>query len=144
MRQATIRLRLKCDGTRAETRFRLSAKRTSPFKSPGASVQPTTGSWGVRMSGSNAGYTMFRGNVRSTGYPLHSKVSPSLPLICVTVCHHILTGLHLYFSLPILTYHRDSHSVDFREISNLEFLLKFVKIFRFSWNPENIKVQFII
>ena len=29
------RLRLKCDGTRAETRFRLSAKRTSPFKSVG-------------------------------------------------------------------------------------------------------------
>jgi len=26
------RLRLKCDGTRAETRFRLSAKWTSPFK----------------------------------------------------------------------------------------------------------------
>ena len=25
------RLRLKCDGTRAETRFRLSAKRTAPF-----------------------------------------------------------------------------------------------------------------
>jgi hypothetical protein len=30
------RLRLKCDGTRAETRFRLSAKRTSPFKSVGS------------------------------------------------------------------------------------------------------------
>ena len=29
------RLCLKCDGTRAETRFRLSAKRTSPFKSAG-------------------------------------------------------------------------------------------------------------
>jgi hypothetical protein len=29
------RLRLKCDGTRAETRVRLSAKRTSPFKSAG-------------------------------------------------------------------------------------------------------------
>ena len=29
------RLRLKYDGTRAETRFRLSAKRTSPFKSAG-------------------------------------------------------------------------------------------------------------
>jgi len=26
---------LKCDDTRAETRFRLSAKRTSPFKSAG-------------------------------------------------------------------------------------------------------------
>jgi len=29
------RLRLKCDGTRAETRFRLSAKRNRPFKSAG-------------------------------------------------------------------------------------------------------------
>ena len=29
------RLHLKCDGTRAETRYRLSAKRTSPFKSAG-------------------------------------------------------------------------------------------------------------
>jgi len=54
-----------------KTRFRLSAKRTSPFKSAGASVQSTTGSRGVRISGSNAGYTMFRGSVKSTGYPLH-------------------------------------------------------------------------
>jgi hypothetical protein len=59
--------RLKCDGTRAETRFRLPAKRTSPFKSAGTSVQSTTGSRGVRMSGSNAGYTMFRGSVKSPG-----------------------------------------------------------------------------
>jgi len=73
---------LKCDGTRAETRFRLSAKRTSPFKSARASVQSTTGSQGVRISGSNAGYNMFRGNVKGTGYPLHSPVSPSLPLPC--------------------------------------------------------------
>ena len=88
------RLRLKCDGTRAETRFRLSAKRTSPFKSAEASVQSTTGSQGVRISGSNVGYTMFRGSVKSIGYPLHSPVSPSLPLPCVTVCHHISTGLY--------------------------------------------------
>jgi hypothetical protein len=69
---------LKYDGTRAEIRFRLSAKRTSSFKLAGASVQSTTGSRGVRISGSNAGYTMFRGSVKSTGYPLHSPVSPSL------------------------------------------------------------------
>jgi len=87
------RLRLKCDGTRAETRFRLSAKRTSTFKSAGASVHSTTGSRGVRISGSNVGYTMFRGSVESTGYPLHLPVSPSLPLPAVTVGHHILTGL---------------------------------------------------
>jgi len=36
---------------------------------------------------------VFRGSVKSTGYPLHSPVSPSLSLLCVTVCHHISTGL---------------------------------------------------
>jgi hypothetical protein len=64
---SSIRLRLKCDGTRAETTFRLSAKRTSPFKSAGALVQSTTGGRGVHISGSNAGYTMFRGSVKDTG-----------------------------------------------------------------------------
>ena len=49
---------------------------------------------GVRISGSNAEYTMFRGSVKSTGYPLHSPVFPSLPLPCVTVCHRISTGLY--------------------------------------------------
>jgi len=88
------RLRLKCDGTRAETRFRLSAKRTSLFKSAGALVQSTTGSRGVRITGSNAGYTMFRGSVKSTGYPLHSPVSPSLPLPYVTVCDHVSAGFY--------------------------------------------------
>ena len=72
-------LRLKCDGTRAETRFRLSAKRTSQFKSAWASVQSTTGSRGVRISDINAGYTIFPGSAKSTGYALHSPVSPSLP-----------------------------------------------------------------
>jgi hypothetical protein len=61
----------------------------------GSSVQSTTGSRGLRISGSNAGYTMFRGSVKSTGYPLHSPISPSLPLPCVTVCHHISTGLYI-------------------------------------------------
>jgi hypothetical protein len=38
---------------------------------------------------------MFRGSVKNTGYPLHSPLSPSLPLPCVTVCHHVSTGLYL-------------------------------------------------
>jgi hypothetical protein len=88
------RLRLRSDGTCAETRFRLSAKRTSPFKSAGTSFQSTTGSRGVLISGSNAGYTMFRGSVKSTGDPLLPPVSPSLPLTCVTVCHQVSTGLY--------------------------------------------------
>jgi CBS domain containing-hemolysin-like protein len=88
------RLHSKCVSTRAKTRFRLSAKRTSPFKLAGTLVQSTTGSRGVRISGSNAGYTMFRGSVKSTGYPLHSPVSSSLSFQCVTVCHHISIGLY--------------------------------------------------
>ena len=60
----------------------------------GKSGQSTTGSRGVRISGSNSGYTIFRGSVKSTCYPLHSPVTPSLPLPCVTVCHHISTGLY--------------------------------------------------
>jgi hypothetical protein len=47
----------------------------------------------LRISGSNAGYTMFWGSVKGTGYTLHLPVSPSLPLLCVTVCHHISTGV---------------------------------------------------
>ena len=50
------------------------------------SVLSTTGSRGVRISGSNTGYTMFRGSVQSTGYhfirqfPLHF---PNLASPCV-------------------------------------------------------------
>ena len=43
------------DGTRAETRFGCPAKRTSPFKSAGVSVQSSAGRRGVRISRSNAG-----------------------------------------------------------------------------------------
>jgi len=90
----SVRGRLKCDGALAQTIFRLSAKRTSPFKSAGASVQSTVGSRSVRISGSNAGYTMFRDSVKGIGYPLHSPVSPSLPLQCETVCYHISAGVN--------------------------------------------------
>ena len=44
----------------------------------GASVQSTIGSRGVLISGSNAGYTMFRGSVKGTGlltYLLHGAES---------------------------------------------------------------------
>ena len=72
------------DGTRAETRFSLSSKRTSPFKSVGASVQSTAGSRGVHISLSNAGYTTFGDGVRVLAthsirqFPLHfpSRASP--------------------------------------------------------------------
>jgi hypothetical protein len=45
----------------------------------GTSVQSTTDSRGVRIGGSNssnAGYNMFRGSAKISGYPFHSPVSP--------------------------------------------------------------------
>ena len=105
---------MKCDGTGAETRFRLSAKRTSPFTSAGASVQSTTGSRGVRISGRNAGYTMFRDSVKSTGYPLHSPVTPSLHVPCVNV------STHFNWSIPEGA---AGESFDFRSFLLVEFSL---------------------
>ena len=72
------------DGTRAGTRFCLSPRRTSPFKSVRASVQSTAGSRSVRISLSNAGYTTFGVGVRVLTthsirqFPLHfpSRASP--------------------------------------------------------------------
>ena len=66
------------------------------LKSAGASVQSTTGSRGVRISCSNAGYIMFRGSVSGTGYPLHSPVSPSLPN---PVRHRVPS--HFNWNLPL-------------------------------------------
>jgi len=45
------RVKTECDGTRAETRFGLPAKRTSPFISAGVSVQSSTGFLAKRVGG---------------------------------------------------------------------------------------------
>ena len=85
---------LKRDGTRAETRFGLSEKWTSPFKSAGESVQSTTGSRGVRISGQTMDRPCSEAQCKSSGYPLQSPISPLLPLPRVTVCHHVSNGLY--------------------------------------------------
>jgi len=87
--------RSKRDGTRAETRFGLSAKRTSPFKLAGLSVQSTAGSRGVRINGQRLYRPCSDVQCKAAGYPLYSLLSPSLPLPCVTVCHQVLNVLYL-------------------------------------------------
>ena len=49
------RVKTESGGTRAETRFGLAAKWTSPFLSVGVSGQSAAGSRSMRISGSNAG-----------------------------------------------------------------------------------------
>jgi hypothetical protein len=58
----------------------------------GASVQSTAGSRSVRISGSNAGYTMFRGSVKSTGYPFHFP--PARHRVPSHFNRTLRTGLH--------------------------------------------------
>ena len=95
--------RSKRDGTRAETTFGLSAKRTSPFKSAGVSVQSTDGSRGVRISGQQLYRPCSDVKCKTTGYPLHSHLSPSLPHPCVAVCHQGLNALYLHQHLDRCT-----------------------------------------
>jgi hypothetical protein len=76
--------------------FVFRRKQKSQFKSAGASVQSTTCSRGLRISGSNAGYTMFRGRVKSTKYPLHS---PVFPFTSTSV--RLRVPSHFNWSLPL-------------------------------------------
>jgi len=48
-KSVTVRVQTEHDGTSAETRFGIPAKRTSPFISAGVSVQSSTGFLGVRV-----------------------------------------------------------------------------------------------
>jgi len=79
---------LKCDGTRAENRFRLSTKRVH--------LNPR-GLQFSRLLAAEVCTSAAIMVVMLTRYPLHSPVFLSLPLPCVTVCHHISTGLYYHF-----------------------------------------------
>ena len=83
----------------------------------GASVQSTTGSRGVRIGGSNAGYNMFRGSVKSTGYPFNSPVSPSLPHLV----HHRVPS-HFNWTLPQDYCNQQHEPVGHRNEDPLSFL----------------------
>jgi len=52
------------------------------------------GSRGVRINGSNAGYTMFRGSVKSTGYPLLTSFPFTSPPVRHRVPSHFNWSLH--------------------------------------------------
>ena len=84
-------------GTRAETRFGLSAKRTSPFKLAGGQFSRLLA---AEVCASAVVMVVMLDTpcseveCKTTGYPLHSHVSPSLPLPCVTVCHQVSTELY--------------------------------------------------
>jgi len=59
----------------------------------------------------------FEVECKTTGYPLHSHVSPSLPLPCVTMCHQVSTELYHDASVII----RNTFDWNLSRISILEF-----------------------
>ena len=68
------RLRLKYDGTRAETRFRLSAKRTSPFKSaPGGWGVSSVDYWQPRCGDQRAEIILFLASTLITAWKCRYK-----------------------------------------------------------------------
>ena len=137
----SVRARLKRDGTRAETRFGLSAKRTSPLKSARESVQSTTGTAEVCASAVVMLDTpCSEVQCKITGYPLHSHVSPSLPLPCVSVCHQVSTELYIFWvcvcslSHPRCKEHPPYYIFIFHDITRLseKKLLKIKYVLPFS------------
>jgi hypothetical protein len=97
------------------------------------------------FSGSNTGYTMFRGRVKSTGYPLHSPVSPLLPIPRVTVCHHISTGLYLAWNVhapychlwPARLYHNIPHYLKKDKIFKINIESKICSNFLYNCCPKH-------
>ena len=95
----SCRARLKRDGTRAETRFGLLAKWTSPFKLSGGQFSQLLAVevWASPVVMVVMLDTPYSGvECKTTSYPLHSHVSPSLPLPCVTVCHQVSTEPYMW------------------------------------------------
>ena len=85
---------MKRDGTRAETRFGLSAKRTSPLKSAGGLFSLLLAAEVCASAVVMLDTPCSEVESKTTGYPLHSPVSPSLPLPCFTVCHQVSIELY--------------------------------------------------
>ena len=85
------RLRLKCDGIRAETRFRRSAKRTSSLNRRGRQFSRLLAA--EVCASAVVILDTLCSEILSRVLATHS-ISLSLPLPCVTVCIHISTGLY--------------------------------------------------
>ena len=123
------RARLKRDGTRAETKFGLSAKRTSPFKSAGGRqfsrlLAAELCASAVVMLDTPCSEV----ECKTTGYPLHSHVSPTLPLPCVTVCHQVSTELYYPLSRIWKPWWRDaSYSLQKRQMRLVWYAIGQVK-----------------
>ena len=93
------RANAKRDGTRAETRIGLSAKRTSPFQSAGWSVQSTTGSravWNVdarRLATHSIRIFPLHFPFRASPCAIRSRVSYTYVIGLVTCYIHVLAAL---------------------------------------------------
>ena len=88
------RLRLKCDGTRAETRFCLSAKRTSPFNPLNADLNPICHL--LTLLGAHHILHISRRRVKSAGAPVQSTTG--MRGVCISGCNGSNAGYTMWGS----------------------------------------------
>jgi len=93
---------------------------------------------GVRISGSNAAYTMFRGSVKGTGYPLHSPVSSfTSPPVRHRVPSHFNWTLLYWLPSPFASFPFTSPPVRHRVPSHFNWTLLYWLPTLFSSLPFN-------
>jgi len=112
--------RLNRDDTLAETRFGLSAKRTSPFNWRGLQFSLLLAAEVCASAVLMLDTPCSEVECKTTGYPLHSHVSPSLPLPCVTVCHQVSTQLYRAVGLTAEVRHLEEVNVRSSDYGLLE------------------------
>jgi hypothetical protein len=88
-------LRLKCDGTRAETRFRLLTKRTSPFKSAGG--VSSIDYWQASCAHHTAGFVLL---VQACVLQSCDVYWLPTPFSCLTVTSSHRVPSHFNWTLP--------------------------------------------
>jgi len=95
------RLRLKCDGTRAETRFSIWAKRTSPFKSARWSGQSTTRAVRITLQGLYCSCEPVLQSCDAYSLPIPFSCFPFTSSPCVALCHHISNAVYYWPPLGV-------------------------------------------
>jgi hypothetical protein len=84
-----VRLHLKCDGTHAETIFRLLAKQTSPFKSAGGGGVSSVDYWQASCAHQPAGFVLLMQACVLQSYDAYWLPTPfwfPLHFSCASLC----------------------------------------------------------
>jgi len=78
---------------------------------------------------------------KTTGYPLHSHVSPSLPIPSVTVCHQVSTELYVAVGLTAKTLSARLRLSWFDPITPRKFSFRFFAVYSSHMNAASSELR---